>query len=369
MNTVSIYAEGREYKRLLVKPIMEDVQQNGIYIPSSCLQILKGKVVATAIESQYKEGDVITFRKANEYTTVNQNKEILYTLWEHEVIGTDSFTGSDIIVVGIDLLEKKRIQTFFNGSTLLMPQTKGFLGMRFNIQCGMIHEMGEEAKKRYPELSIGDYAIIHHTVEEHPNRLIRASKVPPMEYRLINTFDRTNRDIFGKIDLLSGNILPVENFVFLEWNFDIIGKVAEEYENNFAVKEVSLFDCHDIDSLRETIKQKRAEIVAKAKAKTQPLIDRIKPLNPSISEQQKFAEQIEYAINEEKKHIQKMSAYYGQNFLLECKIAAANSRLYSECGVMAAEKVLVPYKTLYPITLKGRKYLITTHDTLVGTID
>ena len=144
----------------------------------------------------------------------------------------DIYTVNDVvspfkIVVRIDMGAQKIKQSTTDAGLALSPIYQYMLYM---LQYGEVMEIGQEAQKLYPELSVGDTAILHHSVEYDPHRLLSNDKgeyTIAYEYRIINCLNSTDREIFGAIkdEKLAGHklgekIVPFRDALFLAWDFE-----------------------------------------------------------------------------------------------------------------------------------------------------
>lgn len=348
----------RKTKRLFIKKIDDDsVSPFGIIIPSPQI---RGYVVGKDDDSAFEDNEVVTIRRKKEYDTVIIDNQELIVIYEMEVVNAHLKIGAHTIIVKIDKSKRDALQEKTE-TGIYLPQIQGFQAMKYNLQYGEVISIGQESQKRYPELQVGDTAILHHTVESQDHRVTKIEKnesgAITYEYRIINTADNTNRDIFGKINLETGNILPFESFVFLEDNFNIVW----HDDNNFRLSHY-----HDLESLNNRIKHLKDEYVIKAKAEMQMLKTNHKKLNPYINQHRDIGDSIDTAMIAAADSIVKVANALNRDFFLSCRIMAANSKIYDDCGLFTSERVIVGSKILYPIKLMGKKYLICTTKDLVA---
>lgn len=346
------------FNRIFVEPFSSlQVNDGGLILPEGVKGTTqKGKVFRSPAHYTIKPDDHIEYRAPEQdiYPTIEIEGKRYDVLNEWDVFTVNNHVAPYRIIVKIDMAQQ-RIKRTTNDTGLIRTQLFQF--MLFNMQCGLVTEIGEEAQKNYPELKVGDTAILHHRIESDKYRLLRTEDgkhAIAYEYRIINAFDTTGREIFGRISSRKDKVfVAFGKNVFLDWEFEVMEKHSKnsslylEFENN-------LDKCTTLDDFNSTLKHKTDEGFSKGMAKIKGTIKVLSTLK--LPEQKDKYDQLESELNLAKQEATKVAASLNKNHLLICKRLGGN------------EKVLVTYKELYPINILGRKFLIGYEDYIIATL-
>lgn len=335
-----------------------EVDGEGLFIPGNVLGITqKGKVFRAPEDFHIKTGDDIEYRKQERgiYPTIEIDGKRYEVLREADVFLVNGSVAPYRIIVKIDI-GAQRIKRNTTGSGLIRSPL--FQHMLFNMQVGEVMEIGEEAQKNYPELKVGDQAILHHRVESEGYRLIgrdfskHDKNLVTYEYRVLDGF-MESRDVFGRIvNRKKGIFAPFGKAVFLDWEFEVAEKSPASGGSLLLDFETNLDRCVTLDDFKSVLGHKKKEGIGKAQAKIHGTLDILSHINPE-SDKDRFDEQ-ESMLNLAKREAEKIAAYLNKNHLLHCTVLGGS------------ERVLVPYKELYPINILGFKFLIGYRDFVVA---
>jgi co-chaperonin GroES (HSP10) len=358
----------KPFNRLFVSPLSETtISPSGVVLPENIKGLPQRGVIHMAPEGSYfKTGDIIEYRKQEQaiYPTVNLDGAVYDVLWETDIFTANGAVSPYRIIIKIDIREQGKKRAGTQEGVALSPL---FQFMMYNLQYGEVVQMGGEAKKHYPELEVGDIAIIHHTIESQPHRILNYElskyRIIQYELRMIDSFNPNGRDIFGKINKgkahvsktkgleISDTIIPFSKNVFLKFHFDLYEGNDEKarmssllYDANF-----DLTKHHDLDSLRNTIAKKQKSGAELYQTKFRAHLMQLQQLDPDKIENREHIEMLESGIESLKRDAQKVSYYINKNHLLQCKIAFP---------LQVNRDVIVTFKELYPISLFDKKYLI-----------
>ncbi len=344
---------------LFVEPHGElEVTEEGLIIPEGTKGVTqKGQVFRAPENYHIKAGSNIEYRKQENgiYPTVQIDGKNYDILREWDIFTVDGNVAPYRIIVKIDI-QAQRVKRTTADSGLLRSQL--FIFMLYNMQCGEVLEIGVEAQKNYPDLQIGDTAILHHSVEADPYRLIKKvfgkHKTLTYEHRVINAFDKESREIFGRISSRTKKVyLPFGKNKFLEWDFEVMEKGSES-SSLFLDFETNIDKCTTLNDLKSVVKHKQDEGFAKAMAKIRGTVQALSKLNPAI-DKNKY-DRLESELGIAKNEATKVAANLKKNFLLNCKVLGSQTR------------VLVPYLELYPINILGKKFLIAYEDLILAEL-
>lgn len=363
----------KPFGRIFVDPISElSVTESGIAIPEQMKGLpAKGVVFMAPEDSYFKAGDIIEYRKQENgiYPTVILNGGQHEVLWPDDVFTYNGVVSPYRIIIQFDLLAAAFKKRESEGGVVRAPS---FEYMLYNLQYGEIKQIGSEAQKHYPELNVGDLAIVHHTVESQQRRVLSFETAKQgiyrYENRMIDSFSPNSREIFGKINkakldnkIETGLIMPFHNNVFLKWRFDLFEGLDEDIRKAdlLAGTNFDLSECHDIGELNHTIERNKKKGVNTYKTKFNAHLLQLQQLDPEQEINREDIEVFEAGIEQLRRGVLKASGYVNKNHVLHCKVASP---------AMVLNHVLVCYKELYPIDILGKKYLIANEKFIIAHI-
>lgn len=349
------------FNKIFVTPT-SDIQVNGdgLMLADGAKSVTqKGVVFRADPEYSVKEGDNVEYRKPEQdiYPTIEIQGNVYDVLNETDIFIVNGVVAPHRIIVKIDLIAQQAKRTSTDQGLL---RSQLFLYMKFNLQYAEVVEIGKEARKLYPGLKVGDTAILHHTVEEKTQnyrivkRDISKYNIPLYEYRVINAYDTSNRELMGRIANRDKMIIvPYGNHEFLDWEFDLLAAQGRKSElfTDFAT---NLDRCHDLEDFTDTAGKKKKEYIDKSMAKIRGVKKHLSTLDP-LTNKNEF-DRFETMFKEAQVDGMKIANYLNANHLVICK--------RSDNG----ERIVVPYKELYPINILGKRYLIAWKDYIVAKI-
>ncbi len=349
------------FNRVFVKETSDmSVSTEGLILPETVTGITAKGIVFRAPE-QYglNEGDVVEYRKQERqiYPTISIGGQRYLVMYEAEIFMVNDVVAPYRILVKIDIAAQ-RIKRSTTASGLILSPLFG--RMLHNMQVGEVMQIGSGARKNFPELKVGDQAIIHHRIEGEPHRVVRRdyaqadANVCTFEYRVLDCFDQNNRDIFGRIaNSKEGIFVPFGKNVFLDWNFELLHKKKSESASSLLLEFDTDFQrCTDIDDLRATIDHAKEQGLAKAQAKRVGIHKQLAACK--LPQENEKYDRLETQLKQSQYEILKIAEYIQANHPLVC------TRLGTK------EKVIAGYKELYPINVLGKKFLIGYEDFVVA---
>lgn len=364
----------KPHNRLFISPLSDvEVTASDVVIPQEMKGIPQKGVVHMAPEgSFFKTGDIIQYRKQEQaiYPSVNLDGANFEVLWETDVFTVNGKVSPYRIIIKIDLRDQGLKRSATQGGVAMSPL---FQFMLYNLQYGEVMDIGEEAQKNYPQLAVGDLAIIHHTIESQPHRILsyQMSKysIITHELRMIDSFNPRSREIFGKINkaklankITTDVIVPFDKNIFLKWHIDLHEGEDERKRMSGLLEDddFSLTKLHNIDDLRNTIAKKQKTGADLYKSKYQAHMTQLSRLNPEDQKNQENIQMFERGIEQLRMQAEKVTAYINKNHVLMCKIAFPM--------MVTSRMVLVTYRELYPISLFGSQYLIANERFILAHI-
>ncbi len=348
------------FHRLFVLPLAGmNVSESGLMIPDSVKGITsKGMIFRAPEDFGMEAGDHIEYRKQERdiYPTIEIGGERYEVLNEQDVFLVNGHAAPYRIVVKIDIAAQRIKRTTSEHGLIRSPL---FTAMLYNMQVGEVIEIGKKAALNYPELKVGDQAILHHRVESEQYRVLRQeyskhdANVVTYEYRVLDGFEE-NRDVFGRvINRKKGIFQPFGKSLFYEWNFELMEKNAVS-DSLFLDFSTNLDKCTDLDDLKSTIAHKKDEGVKKAQAKIKGITELL--ANTHHEQQKELFQRRESELELAKREAMRVAGHLNTNHLLILK----------ELG--GRERVIAPYLTLYPINVLGFKFLIGYEGYVVAKI-
>ncbi len=339
--------------RIFVQPIVaeKEKESGGIIIPAEVKGVVqKGIIHSCPVNFRASAGDAIEYRKQENqmYGEVEIDGVDLHVLYEADIFRINGRVAPYRIIIKIDI----GAQRIKRNSTMGIALSPLFKFMLYNMQMGEIVDIGEDAAKMYPELCIGDTAIIHHSIESQDYRLIQqdiGKHDVSYEYRIINCFDPQSREIFGKINYNKKNnkiidLTPFGENVFLKWNFNLFNADTNSELIEFSS---SLHKYHNLDDLKQVIAKNKSLAAEKAKLKVSGIKNVMAFVNPEVEQERamNLVWELKAIENEEKKIARRLS----NDHLVVC-------RKYDITSI--PQYVITHYEELYPINLLGQKFLI-----------
>lgn len=353
---------GRPYSQIFVNPLLDsELLESGLVIPADVQSITRKGIVFDAPDYfTLKKGDVIEYynQLTGYYPQVNIDGEVYECLQEEVVFMVNGKVAPHRIIVKIDLVAQHIKRSSTHSGLKLSPL---FIAMLRNLQYAEISDIGEEAQKKYPELSKGDTIIIDHAVESQDYRIIDVQKGKQekaiYEHRIINCYDFSEREIFGKLKYDKSNnkiidITPIGDSVFMKWEF-------EHFEHNLLTTDLMLPDdtlsqYKNLSDLKHVVDHKRKEAAELAKLRMSGIkqaMSRIKP-DEDPRQWEVLAKELGLMEREEKRK----SAELRKDFWVVCQtIFPRQDPAY----------IISPYEEIYPINIMGNKFLIGHSDFLL----
>lgn len=343
---------GVPVSRIFVKPISSvEVNDNELVIPNEVKGgVQKGIIHSCPSNFKASAGDIIEYRKQQNkmYDEVEMDGIDLHVLYEADIFRINGRVAPYRIIVKIDIAA----QRIKRNSTMGIALSPLFQFMLYNMQMGEVVDIGIEAAKMYPDLHIGETAILHHSIESQDYRLIdqeMGKHDVAYEYRIINCFDPQSREIFGKINYNKKNnkINALTTFgenVFLKWNFNLFNANINSELIEFSS---SLHKYHNIDDFKQVVTKQKAHAAEKAKLKVSGIKNVMAFVNPELEPDRatNLVWELKAIENEERKIARKLA----NDHLVVCrKYDATQSPQY----------IVTHYEELYPINLLGQKFLI-----------
>lgn len=350
------------YSQIFVKPLLDsELLESGLVIPADVQSITRKGIVFDAPDYfTLKKGDVIEYynQLTGYYPQVNIDGEVYECLQEEVVFMVNGKVAPHRIIVKIDLVAQHIKRSSTHSGLRLSPL---FIAMLRNLQYAEISDIGEEAQKKYPELKAGDTIIIDHAVESQDYRIIDVQKGKQekaiYEHRIINCYDFSEREIFGKLKYDKSNnkiidITPIGDSVFMKWEF-------EHFEHNLLTTDLKLPDdtlseYKNLSDLKHVVDHKRKEAAELAKLRMSGIKQAMSRITPDQDPKQwdVLAKELGLMEREEKRK----SAELRKDFWVVCQsVFPRQDPAY----------IISPYEEIYPINIMGNKFLIGHSDFLL----
>ena len=358
----------KPYNQVFVKLVSDfSVGEDQLIIPEDVYSVTRKGVIFDAPDYFHvKKGDRIEYYTPLKgfYPQANIDGEVYECIQEQDIFVINGEVSPYRMIVKIDLAAQSMKRSSTHSGLRLSPL---FIAMLRNLQYGEIKSIGTEAQKLYPNLAAGDTIIFDHNIESEDYRLIQQdlSKVNPdkhpiFEYRIINCYDFSQREILGKLSHNKQtkeiiNIEPINNSVFLRFEFE---HFDQDKKSDLISADDRIIQYKNKPDLQNVLDHKRKLAAETAKMKMSGIKQYMSRLNPiSQQEEWQFQAGMLQKVEREEKRI----------------AAALRSDLWLVCQTIFPKRtpkyMISPWEQLYPINILGRKFLIGHPDFLLFQTD
>lgn len=354
----------RPYNQIFVRPITEsEATAEGLIIPADVQSVTKKGIVYDAPEwFDIKKGDVIEYQNTLEGRyPVARIGDVLYELiFELDVFMVNGKVAPYRMIVKIDKVQQQFKRTTTQSGLNLSPL---FIAMLRNLQYGEVAAIGDKAKEKYPMLKKGDTIILDHGVESQDYRLVKfdlgKEKNAIYEYRILNCYDFSDREIFGKLHYEKKSkkiidITPLSDSVFLKWDFNLFDGGSEKMGSLLLETEDTLSHYHNLDDLKNVIKHQRADAAEKAKIKVSGIKRTLAYVKPELEPERHALLSMEVAAIEHEET--RLSAHLRKDHWVVCENVFPRR---------VPRYTIAIYEELYPINIMGQKFIIAHPDFLL----
>lgn len=354
----------KPHNRIFIEPLSEfEITEGGLELPAGAKGITQKGVVFLAPDNfDVKTGDTVEYRKQEQgmYPTVLLDGVVYEVLFESDIFTINDKVAPYRMIVKIDLMAQAIKRRTTDTGLVVSPL---FAGMLYNLQYGEVIQIGSEAQKMYAELHVGDTAILHHTIEYQPYRLLKQEfgkhESPIYEYRMINCWEAKAREIFGKLKFNAEtrkiiDIIPLNDNIFTKWEFNLF-EGTPRYGNLLLSDDNDLNQYHNVNDLNNVLSHKKKEAAEKAKIKISGIKIQMSQLNPYT--QKNRLDELDSEFRTMQREETAISQYLRKNYLAVCQVIYPHQ---------LPSYIICPYKQLYPINLLGKKYLIAHPDFIIA---
>jgi co-chaperonin GroES (HSP10) len=186
---------------------------------------------------------------------------------------------------------------------IIVPDTLKF--MAYNMQCGEVVEIGEDASEYFPEVKIGYTLIVHHFVEGNDDHEARVDHLVHSDglynYYVVTAFQFNGKDCetYGVWD--GKKIIPNKDYIFLhseeQQNKDLS---PDEMINQALTKsESGLYFFKEWIENRETKEEKQHELKKQVESLSKSGVNK-RHIQKGILEKEREMENISVIINKQK---------------------------------------------------------------------
>lgn len=354
----------KPYNKIFVLPVSQaEVGEGGLVIPTDVQSVTKKGVIYDAPEYfNLKKGDKVEYQNelGGFYPQCTIDDVLYDVLYDSDIFTINGEASPYRIIVKIDLVQQSFKRSTTQSGLKLSPL---FIAMLRNLQYAEISDIGEKAKLMYPELSIGDTIIIDHGVESQDYRVISREYGKEnnaiYEHRIINCYEFSDREIFGKLHYNKGtrkiiDITPLGDSIFMKWDFNMFDGRGDQKDSLLPDTEDTLSDYHNLSDLKNVVAHRRAEAAERAKLKMSGIKQTLAYLDPQLEPERYglLAAEAQTIAMEETK----IAARLRKDHWVVCE------RIFPS---QVPRYVISPYEVLYPINILGHKYIIGHSDFLL----
>lgn len=328
------------------------------------------KAIIHSCPPQYglKPGDRIEYRKPEGGMNMEAivNNQLMHVLFEGDIFLVNDKAAPYRIVIKIDMAAQRLKRTSAEGGLVRSPL---FIAMLHNLQYAEVMDIGVEAQKMYPDLKVGDTAIIHHSIESQAYRLIGkkdgAHGTPLYEYRIINCWEEKAREIFGKVFLNKDrksyrSVKPLNKNIFCEWTFEPLEEISSD--NPYLDIMGDLRKYKNLEEFKSVLAHKKAAAAEKAKQKISGIKNAMNMVD-TMSGEDKVAPLRAELIRIQREETATVQALSKNHLLILTKFTQLE-----ENGTMSPDRYLIcTHEELYPINILGRKFIIAHPDFVIAS--
>lgn len=351
------------YNQVFVRPVSDsEITEEGLIVPADIHSITKKGIVYDCPEwFGIKKGDRIEYQNGMQgrWPQIRVGDELFDVIFELDIFMVNDEVSPYRMIVKIDKVAQQFKRTATQAGLKLSPL---FIAMLRNLQYGEIAGIGEKAKEKYPILKKGDTIILDHGIESQDYRLVKydlgKEKNPIYEYRILNCYDFSEREIFGKLHYEKRtkkiiDITPLCDSVFMKWDINVFDGGNRESSVLLDTLD-SVYNYHNIDDIKNVVGHQRKEAAEKAKIKVSGIKQALTYVKPEFEPDRYALLQAEVAAIEKEEG--RLSAYLRKDHWVVCESAFPRQ---------IPAYIISPYEELYPINLMGQKYLIGHKDFLL----
>lgn len=249
------------------------------------------------------------------------------------------------ILTRIDIAAQKEKQEKTK-TGIFLPQQ--YVYMKYNLQHGPILQMGETAKRMFPNISIGDTVIFKHTIESEDWRVV--DKVPNDKYpgdyfmkdelRLVDCRSG-GREILGFLTT-SGELIANDMYVWL--NPAVTPIIAKSLSLLFTGE--ALHYWNNDEYLMRKLEENKLDM------------QNIRDTLPSITEAYKLEDTYKY-LEVAAKYGESLTKMIHANKPCSTTIEVISEKTSAELGLSKGNTVRVcDYKMLYPLNIFDKEFFI-----------
>lgn len=363
---------GYPHNRVYVRPISASlsVDDTGeIVMPANVTSYVQHGI-AFGDTKEYLDGDALTYRR-NEFGMFP--KVMSDTGQQYDILlNTDVFTvngeaAPSKMVVKINLIEQMKMRMIGETDLKMHPL---FTYMKYYLQYGRIVSAGHKALELYPNISVGDYVALHHSVEHQEHRKLcqksNAKGVIVSEERILSCTPNSSREILGVLRFnvdkdgkrtpqagLS-HIKPIGQTIFLEYDIVPFENYNDKKQDVLVGIDGTGFDISNItnlDDMQHMVESAQKRTHTAYTEELNRLRDILNRLDPRIEGNKNEIDYAETKIEELMQSAVEIAKPIARNHLFICKLSHRIDKLpYTH--------VVASYKELYPIKIMGKRYLV-----------
>ncbi len=259
------------------------------------------------------------------------------------------------VLVRIDKAAQKQKRNKIG--SIIIPEAYQY--MIYNLQYGEIMDIGSKALKYFPELEVGDTALVHHAIEDGGSHLL---DILPNGDELrwvngINDMEVRNFQIFGIVKP-NGIVIPSPVFIFLD---KMVRPAKKNIQSTLAAVDQEMWkEPERIRMLIEDIKQQE-EWMAET-------FHHVRDRQFVSDEELRSFEEAEKAIISMRKERAMLTRALNNRSMYTAGVLHIHEQTAHRLGVFPGDRIMADKRAMYPLDVQEDQYLLIASDQLWGKV-
>lgn len=367
------------FNRVYVRPISSTMaigEDGGLIIPVNTKSYVQhGIIIAAPVNNDdFHVGDVVSYR-TNEQgmfpEVIDSNGDKYNVLRTTDVYTINREAAPNKMIVKINVLEQMKMRMIDDTQLQVHP---AFAYMKHYLQYGKIVSAGYKALMAYDGIDVGDYVVIHHSIEHQDFRLLseksNSKGIVVSEERILDCVKDNSREIFGKIVFDAdangkrvpangiSHIDPVNGNIFLDYQITPFESITQkEPEEMLERVGFDLSKVRTVDELVFLVDNAKKRGVTTYTEDFNQMKEILRVLNPEVPKDKNEIDLIETKIELLRRNAELTAGRIGKNHLMVCKLSNYSLRDLS-LGEQEHAHIVTQSSQLYPIKVMGKRFLI-----------
>jgi len=377
------------FNRVYVRPISSTMaigEDGGLIIPANTKSYVQhGIIIAAPINNDdFHVGNTVSFRRNEQGIfpeVIDNNGDKYYVLLTSDVYTVNGEAAPSKMIIKINVLEQMKMRMIEDTQLQVHP---AFAYMKHYLQYGKIVSAGYKALSVYDGIDVGDYVVIHHSIEHQDFRMLseksNSKGIVVQEERILNCIKENSREIFGRLVFNPdangkcvpangiSHIEPVGENIFLDYQITPLESITQkEPEETLERVGFDLSKVRTADELVFLVDNAKKRSVTTYTEDFNQMREVLKVLNPEVPRDKNEIDLIETKIELLRRNAELTAARIGKNHLMVCKVSNYALRDPS-LGEQEHVYIVTQSSQLYPIKIMGKRFLIAHGSFIKATL-